>query len=63
MVNGMQSLVACACFGSECSDTINGNGLVHGAVNNSCRVLSVDEKRAHRNIFVKKIIVITAKTS
>ena len=31
------------CFGTECSNTINRKGLVHGAVNNSCRVLSVRE--------------------
>ena len=60
MVNEMRLLFGGTWLGSECS---NRKGIVHGAVNNSCRVLSVNEKRAHPSTFVKKIIVVAAKTS
>ena len=44
------------CFGSECSNTINRKGHVHGAVNNSCRVLSVNEKeRISIHLFKKSL--------
>ena len=59
------AVIGGTCFESECSNMINRKGLVHGAVTNSCWVLSIlkNEKRAHLNIFVKKNIVVTAKTS
>ena len=51
------------CLGSECSDTINRKGLVLSAVNNSYRVLPVNEKRVQLNTFVKIINVVAAKMS
>ena len=50
-------------LGSECSSMVNRNCFVHGAVNNSGRVLTVNEKRTHLSAFVKKISVVTTETS
>ena len=50
-------------MGSESSSTINRRSLLKSTVDDRCRILSTDKKRAHFTAFVRKIIVITAKTT
>ena len=58
----LNAFIGSTSLASECSSMINRKGHVRSTVNSN-RVLSGNEKRAHLNAFVKRISVVTAKTS